>query len=218
MRNARLVLATDLVGVFVAALNGALVACRKRDFDLVGVLSVALATGLGGGLMRDTLLEQGPPLALRIDSYLFVAGVGGLMGFFFGRRIASSALGPRVDAAIKYTDALTLGNFAVSSTILALNANLSASACFLVGIIGASGGGVLRDLLTSERISVFVHGELYATAAGAASATTLVLVLALNQTPVFSAALGWLVGISVRVLALLFKWKGPLPLGEPPRS
>jgi uncharacterized membrane protein YeiH len=215
MRNAGLLLATDVVGVFIGALNGALVACRRPKFDLVGIVSVAVVSGLGGGLTRDVLLEQGAPLALRFDAYLFAALAGGIIGFFSGLRISASPFAPHVDTAIKYTDALTLGNFAVTSTLLALNAKLTATACLIIGVIGATGGGVMRDVLIGEPIALFIHGELYATAAGAASATTLAGILLLNQNPVLSAAMGWIVGITLRLMALVFKWKGPLPPGAP---
>jgi uncharacterized membrane protein YeiH len=214
MRNARLLLATDIVGVFVGALNGALIACRRRDYDLVGVMSIALAAGLGGGLTRDTLIEQGPPLALRIDSYLFVAVCGGAVGFLFGLRLLSSRFAPQVDRAIRYSDALTLGNFAVSSTLLARNASLSVTACLLVGIVGATAGGVLRDVLLGDRVVVFVHGELYATAAAAASGVTLIGIVALHSSALVASAVGWMVGCGLRLGALAFSWKGPLPPGR----
>jgi uncharacterized membrane protein YeiH len=213
LRSAQLVLAIDLMGVFLGALNGAFVACKKNDFDLVGVVSLAVAGGLGGGLMRDVLREEGPPLALRNNWYLLAVACGATIGFLFGRRLVSHMQAPRraFDRIIRVVDALALGNFAVSSTLLALHAGLSYSACFFVGVIGATGGGVLRDLLSHDRVALFVRGELHATAAGAASLTLLLALHPFHASPPLAATLGWLVGFGVRVLAVTYRWRAPLP-------
>ena len=198
----------DLLGVFIGALSGALVACRKHDFDYIGVGALALCSGVGGGLLRDTFLQQGPPLALRGHGYLLATGVGAAIGFFWGRKIVES----RVLKLITWIDAFTLGNFAVAGTVLAHNAGLSWPACILIGVINASGGGIIRDTLAGDRVGLFVRGELYATAAAAGAAIVLITERFLPN--VAAGLLGWAVAVGVRALAIIFGWKAPLPPGR----
>ena len=81
----------DLLAVFVAGIAGSLIAAR-RDFDITGVIFLAVISGLGGGILRDTLIQRGTPVAFTNSSYLVVAFAAASIGFFFSQRLGSYRL------------------------------------------------------------------------------------------------------------------------------
>jgi uncharacterized membrane protein YeiH len=197
-----LVLSLDLAGTFVFALSGAMLAVRKR-FDVVGVLVLSVAAGLGGGMLRDVLLGATPPAAIEHESYLLAALVAGLIGFFFHPRVA------RLGRSIGLLDALGLGFFAVSGTVRSLQFGLEPLSAILLGVVTGAGGGVIRDLLGGETPLV-LRRDVYALAAllGAGvyvGATR----LGLAGSP--AAAAGVAVTVILRVLAMRYGWQAPRP-------
>ena len=85
--EAPLLLALDLTGTFAFALNGALTALRLARLDIVGVVTLGMITALGGGIIRDILIDSLPPATFSDWRYLAVAAGGGLVAFVFGRRL-----------------------------------------------------------------------------------------------------------------------------------
>jgi len=201
--------AVDLIGVFAGALAGALAAERRHEYDLIGVAGVSLAAGVGGGLLRDTLLQHGTPVALVNPTYLLTVLVAVVLAWFFGWRA-----GARSEKAILVMDALALGWYAVSSTLRTEDAGLGILPCLLLGVIGAVGGGICRDLLSGETPRTFRAGELYAVAALAGSATFLALRLGHVPRPIPD-LIGAAVGSGLRLLSLRFGWRAPLPPRAP---
>ncbi len=149
-----LLLSLDLLGIAVFAVSGALVAIRK-DLDLFGVLTLAIATALGGGLVRDALIGVRPPAAFQDWRYLAVPALVGLVTFFLHRPLE------RLVAAIRLFDAAGLSLFVVSGTTVALAAGLGAVPAVAMGVLTGVGGGVVRDVLVRE-IPVVLQRELYA--------------------------------------------------------
>jgi len=150
----------DLSAVVVAALGGALVAARSK-FDLSGIFGLALVTGLGGGLLRDLLLNQ-LPVAMKSPWYIIAAACAAAAVGLFGSQ-ASQA--PRSLVVLVVLDAAALGLYGISGANKALVNGLGVWPAVLIGLIAATGGGVLRDVLTAKPPSIFLRGELYATAA-----------------------------------------------------
>lgn len=148
----------DLTGVGVFAITGALAAGRKR-LDLIGVLVLALVTAVGGGTIRDLLLDRHPIVWLSDPAYLIVivASAFATMGYVRWR--------PPPDAALLFVDALGLALFSVAGAQIAQRAGLPAASGVALGTITGAAGGVLRDVLTAEIPLVFKPGALYATAA-----------------------------------------------------
>ncbi|NUR08473.1 MAG: trimeric intracellular cation channel family protein [Nocardioidaceae bacterium] len=190
----------DLVGIFVFAITGALVAVRK-DLDIFAVLVLAGATGLGGGFIRDVLIGAVPPAALADWRYLLVPVVAGLVTFFF-----HPALG-RVERYVTVLDAAGLGLFCVTGALAALDRGLGLVPAALLGMITGIGGGMVRDVLAG-RVPLVFRGELYATPAlvGAAIAV-------LGERAGLDTGLVAVVGASVcfgwRVLAVRRGWNAP---------
>ena len=195
-----LFLIIDFLGVMVAAIGGALEAARSRrhEFDVIGVLGLALASALGGGITRDVLIQRGPPLAFVDARYILVALAGTAVALIFRRSI-----GQRTEQVLFFVDAAALGLFAVAGSTRGLNAGLSFLPSLLLGGITAVGGGALRDVLSGTTPRIFVRGRLYAIAALSASVVFIALDTAgLSRTA--STILGTSTAFLVRLASVRF--------------
>ena len=201
----------DLVATFCFSLTGGIVA-MKRGYDVVGVVALALLTGLGGGLIRDGIfIQQGPPALAADPRYIQVALLGAAVGALLGDRVRYFR---RIIAGI---DAIGLGAYAVFGVQKSLGAGLAVPAAILVGVINAAGGGLLRDVITNEEPLVFRPGQFYVLVALAAAVLFVVFTVQLRWPAPVSAAI--IIGLTFvfRVLAILFNWK-TAPLAPPPTA
>lgn len=201
----------EVAGVFVAATSGALAAVRKQ-FDVFGILVLAWATGLGGGVLRDVLIGAVPPVGIS-DVRLVAAALAGGVLMYFGH--------PRLERArrmIIVLDAGALALFSVVGTVKGLEHGTNALAAVVVGVLTGVGGGMLRDLLTGEVPVVLHHRQLYAVPALLGSAATAALWAqgwagAVGLTAVAAGIFG------LRLAALRFRldvpgpWRGGGPAG-----
>lgn len=149
--------ALDIFGTFVFAVSGAFRAVRY-ELDLLGFLTLSLATGVGGGILRDLMLGNTPPAAFRDESYLITCLVGGGIVFYSAKRIAM-----RWDWVMA-ADALGLSVFAALGAAKAAEHDLGAIGIIFMAAITAAGGGVIRDILVTE-IPMVLRADFYATAA-----------------------------------------------------
>lgn len=195
-----MILVLDLLGVFAFALSGALVGVRKR-FDIFGVLVLAGATGLGGGIIRDLMIDAVPPAALTDWYYLLVPLLAGLVTFVFHRVV------DRLEPWVIVFDALGLGLFCAVGTIKALAFGLALVPAVLMGVVTAAGGGIVRDLL-AHRVPIVFRGELYAIPALAGALVTGIGVK-LGLGSLVPAGVGLLVAITWRLLAVRRGWTAP---------
>ena len=193
----------DLLAIGIGAAQGALFAAQFRDrrLDLLGVAIIGVATGFGGGILRDVLLAQ-VPAALTSNWYLIVATGAALMGMLLERLI--SRLGPLVTVL----DALTIGLFGAIGTTKALAIGLPEVPAIFVGVLSAVGGSILRDLLLNRPIALMHVGSLYALAAVAGTGTLTVL-LRLDVDVFLAASSCVALTFGVRILAVLFNWTLP---------
>jgi uncharacterized membrane protein YeiH len=194
----------ELVGIFVFAITGALVAVRK-NLDVFGALVLAGTTGLGGGFLRDVLIGATPPTALADWRYLMVPVAAGLLTFWF-----HPALG-RMERTVTVFDAFGLGLFCVTGALKALDYGLGPVPAALMGMVTGIGGGMARDLLAS-RVPVVFRGELYATPA-LAGAFVAVLGARQELPVVVVAAAGAGLCTIWRLIALWRHWQAPRPMG-----
>jgi uncharacterized membrane protein YeiH len=196
---------TDLVGIFVFAVTGALIAVRK-ELDVFGVLVLALTTGLGGGFLRDVLIGATPPAALRDWRYLLVPVAAGVLTFGFHPALR------RLEKVMNVFDAAGLALFGVAGALKALDYDLGPLPATLMGLVTGVGGGMARDLLAGRVPTVLQRGELYAipTAAGAA-VTAFGREAGLSTLTVATA--GGVLCFTVRVLAMWRHWHAPMPQG-----
>jgi uncharacterized membrane protein YeiH len=188
----------ELVATFAFALSGALVGARKR-MDIFGIVVLAVATGLGGGIVRDVLIGATPPRAITHWAYLATAAAAGLVGF------AAPAAVARARKTVLIVDAAGLGAFAVASTAKALDHNVPAVGAVVIGVIAAIGGGIARDVLAGD-VPVILYSDIYATPAAVAA---LIVALWSRSAPVEIGAAT--LATAIRLIALKYRWSAPRP-------
>lgn len=198
----------DLTAVFLGGLAGSLRAV-SRGFAVTGVAALALAGGLGGGILRDLLLQNGPPVALTRPAYLPTVIVAAAIGFFFG-----SLLG-RFNKPILLMDAVWLGMYAVVGSEKALVVGLSAFSAILLGVVTAVGGSVLMDLLAGETPELVLPGPIghFGAIIGAVVYVSLAKWIGV---PALAAMLTTVALVfAIRVAALQFGIQAPTPVDLP---
>jgi uncharacterized membrane protein YeiH len=195
----------DLLTVGIGALQGALFAIFYKRFDLVGVIAVAILTGLGGGIVRDLLLAVGRPAAME-DKYILTAIAAVVTALIIGRWFKSAV------NTVVFLDSVAMSLFAIAGTYKATVNLTSDLVAVLLGIITAVGGGVLRDVVCRITPQIFSGGPLYATAS-AIGATVFVFLtntsINLNAAVTISATL--IVAIQMASVRFRIHLKPALP-------
>lgn len=193
----------EIAAISLGALGGVLSLRRDHTsrYDVIGLLGLGLLSGVGGGLVRDIMLGDGPPLALLHPSYLAYALAGAAIAIFFGHTV-----GPRMLAFMNIVDALALAFFTTAGSTRAMNAHLGFLPCLMLGVTTAVGGGALKDLFSGRTPATFQEGELYALVATFAAAAF--LGLARIGVPVnHAASIGTTIGFVLRLLAIRYGWR-----------
>lgn len=199
----------DWLGIVVFSLTGALVASRKQ-MDVVGFILLGTVTGIGGGTLRDILLDLHPVLWIEQPEYLAVCILVSLIVFATAHLVHSRM------RLILWADPIGLALFSAVGTERAITSGAPALVAVVMGIITACFGGIIRDLLGQERSIIFSY-EIYVTAAMSAAATFVALYsLGLLREVVISASV--LVGVALRGGALLWGWSLPRYHPRPPRA
>lgn len=144
------------LGIFAAGISGALVGIQKQ-MDLFGVMSLCVATSIGGGIIRDILIGSLPPMALVDPTYFFVSLSAGLLTWVFYPRIG------QFQNLLMVSDAVGLGVFTAAGASAALHHMDKPFLIVSMGLITGIGGGVIRDVFAKEIPYVF-RKEIYAVA------------------------------------------------------
>lgn len=147
----------EVTAILSFALSGLLEAARKR-LDAVGVVVVAGLTAFGGGTLRDILLDRRPFFWMQHASWLWVLLVVCVVAMFFLRARHFDV----TERAMLWPDAIGLGLFSASGTQIALGMQMPAIVAVLMGVITASFGGVLRDIVCNEIPRAFSDHRPYA--------------------------------------------------------
>lgn len=195
----------EVAAIFAGALSGGLVAVNRR-FDITGILALALVNGLGGGMIRDLLLQSHGVFALEESSALIAVLAASAVAMFF------ASLAERLRSTLLIVDAFSLGLFCLVGTDKSLVAGLGAVPAILLGSITAVGGGMLRDILCDREPEILRRGGLYSLAAIAGSGVYVVLVTWLNFAKYPAMALAAIIAVSLRLGALWLGWESPEPL------
>lgn len=192
----------DLSGVLLNGILGGLIA-RRKNFDVVGFVVLAILTATGGGILRDLMLQAGPPFALTDPYYLYAACAGALVAWFVSLE-SRPARGLLVVA-----DAIVLGTWAATGAYKALGAGLGVMPALLLGCITAVGGSMIRDVSVGETPAVFGGNKLYAIPALCAAASQVALVRTGVNDDV-ALLLSACVGAALCLLAYWRSWKLPV--------
>ncbi|MGF1695911.1 trimeric intracellular cation channel family protein [Vibrio kyushuensis] len=189
-----------IIGITAEAMTGALSAGR-RQMDWFGVMLVASATAIGGGTVRDILLGHYPLGWVKNPEFLMITCIAGIITTVVAKWII------KFKGIFIRLDALGLVVFSIIGTNVALDMGLHPLICMVSALVTGVFGGLLRDLICRQTPLV-LHQELYASVALVASAMYLTL-LEFGISDVFATIVTLVVGYTMRMAAVRFKWRLP---------
>lgn len=202
---ANLQLALDLLAAAVFSVTGALVASRKQ-MDIVGFLWLGVVTGVGGGTVRDLLIDA-PVFWVRDPSPVIACLLAALAVYFSAHHLTSRY------RAIVWLDAVGLALVTIAGTAKALDAGVGALVAVVMGVITGSVGGIIRDVLGHEP-SIILRREIYVTAS-MLGAVIFVALIAIGAGWLLSGAIGGLSVLTMRGLAIAYGWSLPTYRARP---
>jgi uncharacterized membrane protein YeiH len=195
----------DLGGVAVFAVSGVL-ATRNRGLDLLGVVVIAAITAIGGGTLRDLLLNRYPIFWITDARYLIVIIASALL------TVGYVWLRPPPENALLVADALGLALFSLSGAQVAETAQCTPIIVVLMGTMTGVAGGILRDVITAQ-VPLILRRDIYATAAIAGVILYLLLqTFGLPRSRAFGT--GMVVVVALRLVAI--RWGLRLPIFRVP--
>lgn len=192
-----------LFAVFVGALAGSSFAA-ERKLDIAGLFMLAAANGLGGGILRDIIIDDGRIAAFATSGYLLAVVAGTFVSFFF------ASLYRRFGRLFFAFDGLSLGLFAVSGADKALAADFPLLPAIMLGVITGVGGGVMRDVMCGEVPQVARRGAFQSTAAAVGAAVYVLLVGWLGIVKAPAAVIAVVLVFALRSLSVVLGWQTPL--------
>ena len=195
-------LAFELLAVVVAAATGALTA-RENKLDLVGAIGLAVLVSLGGGLIRDVILQEGNVYILRQPLALPVAVATAAAVFTFPVMVE------KPDRLVAVLDIFSVGLFAVMGADKTMLYGYPAITCVMMGFFTAVGGGLLRDVCLARVPYIFQRSNLYAIAAIAGALTYIVLVQCLDIWNIAAAVISVAITMAVRWWSIRYNIMSP---------
>lgn len=190
----------DFLAIGLFAASGALVAARKK-LDPVGFILIGCVTGFGGGTVRDLLINRTPVFWLN-EPWLMGIGVGASLIVFFIAPLVQNQY-----RALLWADAAGLAIYAVLGADIAMRMGAQPWAAVLLGVVTATFGGIVRDVICNE-IPLILRSEIYATAAAAGGAVFALLIWQeVPRDPAFLA--GVAVAFTIRAFGIVTGWSLP---------
>lgn len=199
----------DLCGVAVFAASGALTASRKQ-MDIVGFCLIATVTGIGGGTIRDLLLGQGAVYWIAQPVYVLICIGTGIAIFFTAPYIESRY------RVLLWADAAGLALFCVTGAEKALEVTGSLPVSVIMGVMTATFGGIIRDVLCAE-VPLVLRKEIYATAAAAGALADIGLILS-GAPPAWAQMAGFGSAFAIRAVGIAFGVSLPVYKSRPGRD
>jgi len=191
----------NIAGTFAFAISGALTAMKKK-LDPFGILILAFATSVGGGTIRDMLIEKRTAFWLVEPEYLYVILAGTVFAILFRKKLTY------LRKTIMLFDSAGLGLFTIAGVEIALQHNFGFVSCIILGTITGSFGGVIRDIFANE-VPVIFRKEIYATVTVLGGICYLLLRKA-GFDFILVQLIPILMIIVLRVLAVYYKWSLPI--------
>ena len=211
-----LILAQELIGTVAFAISGAVTAVRK-GMDVFGVAILGLTTAVGGGVIRDLLLGNTPPVTFREPVYALTAVAVSLVVFLKPVRHFLNGSHRHTQALLQLSDSLGLALFTVSGVQVAYTLGHAESLFLLtfVGVVTGVGGGLIRDMMAGQTPNIFIK-HVYASAALAGALLCAALWPVIGQTP--SMLTGFAVVMIIRVLSAHYRWSLPHAVDDAPKD
>lgn len=194
-----LIFLLDLIGIIAFAASGALTAGR-HNMDIFGGLVLAFVTGIGGGTLRDMILDV-PVFWLTQPHYLWACLAGFMIVYFALRHYGEAPV-----VTIKISDAVGLAVFTVLGAQKTLATDNNVAVAVIMGMLTGCGGGMIRDVLANEVPNVLVRKRLYAVAS-IAGAVAFVILAPFSQS--IAMVVGFSIVLFIRIGALLKNWRLP---------
>ena len=195
-----IVYSLEMLGTAAFAVSGALAASRK-NMDIFGFCVLALMPAVGGGTIRDILIDRSPVFWIDDNRYVAVAIIAALVVFFTTYRPGSRR------RILVWMDALGLALFAALGTEICLDFDTGPLVAVMLGVTTAVTGGMIRDVICNE-IPLILSREIYATAAFVTAVCYVVTIQAgFGEQPSLVAAV--IVGFTVRAMAIIYDWSLP---------
>ncbi len=196
----------DLIGTFVFAISGVLIALDNK-FDFAGSLIIGLVTAVGGGTLRDLLIGSTPVGWMLDVNYLWAILAGLIVTYLFHRQIL------RLTKSLFLFDTIGIGLFTILGLQKTLSIGLSLPIALTMGVVSAVFGGVLRDVLTNV-VPLIFRKEIYATACFVGGVVFISLEH-VSHWPQFNMLISMGVVMVIRYLSVRYAWSLYVSVGEP---
>ena len=193
----------EAIGIIAFCISG-FIRAQQHRFDPIGVFIIGFVTAFGGGTLRDIMLDRRPFFWVEHEAYIIALFVFSLVAgktLHFMQRVFSLK-------SMLVADALGLSLFTITSTAVALDAGMPYFVASMYGVMGATFGGVIRDILCNEKPLLLIDSEPYATCAFAGSWLYLGLMY-FNVQAFLSLALGSVLVFVLRMASIKLKWRVP---------
>lgn len=200
----------DLAAVVVGSVSGLLVA-QDRKLDLVGHVVLAMLGGLGGGLVRDIIMQRGGVYMIQSEMAIPVTVLAGLFGFLF------PGIFRKVPNLLEWVDIISVGLFVAAGTDKAVIYSLSPWAAVLMGSVTGVGGGMMRDIFLGDTPRIFQKSNLYAICAVAGAVTYYLAIFHIYLNRPWAVALCVLVTVALRRISLRFNVLSPAEMDLTPK-
>ena len=200
----------DHAAVLVFALTGALVASRAQ-LDIIGFAFLAILTGVGGGTMRDVILDRNPVFWIADPTYLGVAISAAFLVFFTAHLFESRY------RVMLWLDAAALAFAVAAGARIAAGLDQSVTIIIVMGTITGCLGGLMRDVVANEVPLVLKQGELYVTCAVAGAAVVAIAPL-LGLSALVTVVVSGVTTFELRAGSIAFGWSLPVYKSRPPRQ
>lgn len=207
MKTGAIETALEAAAVLVSAVSGMITAARKQ-MDIVGTYCLAVLTALGGGTLRDLLIDRRPFFWVSHEQYLLIIAAF-CVAFVYSREFHARARNWHKQAV--FVDAMGLALFTLTGVGFALQQGMPLFVSSLIGVITGTFGGVLRDVASAEIPVVFRPGELYAVSSFA-GAWVFLGALWLGISAAAGAALAFVAIVALRMVSVRYGVKVPDPL------
>ncbi len=202
-----LVLILEILGTVAFALSGAMVAV-KRGMDIFGVAILGLTTACGGGIIRDLLLGNTPPISFVDPTYPLVALATAIIAFLPSVRRLIATHPKFYEQAMLVLDSIGLGLFTVFGVQTAVEHTVSFNIFFylFLGMVTGVGGGVIRDMMSKNIPYIFIK-HFYATASLIGAGVAIIFFY--FKLELLALIFGSLTVVVLRLLAAHFRWSLP---------